>query len=63
MATAVYSKQRGITYYLHKKLAGRGKSHYIYFFSKDPDGAIDIPPYLEVVMNSKGFPLVRRKGK
>ncbi len=50
-----HKNSRGDTYWLHQK----GK---LFFFSRNPEGAIDLPPHLEVFENSRtGLPMVRKK--
>ncbi len=49
-----YKNQRGQTYYLHQ----RGK---LFFFSKDPQGAIEMPPGRIVKENPRtGLPLLAK---
>jgi hypothetical protein len=50
-----HKNSKGKTYWLHSK----GK---LLFFSKNPEGAIDLPDNLEVFENSRtGLPMVRKK--
>ncbi len=50
-----YTNSKGIKYYLHK----RGG---LLFFSKDPNGAIDLPEGFEVKENPRtGLPIVKKK--
>lgn len=46
---------KGVKFYLHSK----GK---LFFFSKDPNGAVDLPENLEVFENPRTkLPIVRKK--
>lgn len=55
-----YISKKGEKWWLHKT-EGRGGT-VIYFFSKDPIDAIDIPKGWEVVENPKtGLPILRKK--
>jgi len=50
-----HKNSKDVTYWLHQ----RGK---LFFFSKSPEGAIDLPSHLEVFENSRtGLPMVRKK--
>jgi hypothetical protein len=50
-----HKNSKGVTYWLHN----RGK---LFFFSKNPEGAIDLPDNLEVFENPRtGLPMVRKK--
>ena len=50
-----HKNSKGVTYWLHN----RGK---LFFFSKNPEGAIDKPDNLEVFENPRtGLPMVRKK--
>ncbi|MBN2202620.1 MAG: hypothetical protein JW700_00315 [Candidatus Aenigmarchaeota archaeon] len=50
-----HTNSKGNTYWLHSK--GR-----LFFFSKKPEDAIDLPENLEVFENSRtGLPMVRKK--
>jgi hypothetical protein len=50
-----HTNSRGQTYWLHQK----GK---LFFFSRNAEGAIDLPSHLEVFENSRtGLPMVRKK--
>ncbi len=50
-----HTNSRGETFWLHQK----GK---LFFFSRNPEGAIDLPPNLEVFENPRtGLPMVRKK--
>ncbi len=51
-----YSQQnsKGTTYYLHS----RGK---LFFFSKDPNGSIDLPDNMTVVEGKTGMLMVKKK--
>jgi hypothetical protein len=51
-----HTNSRGQTYYLHTR-GGR-----LFFFSKDPAGAIDLPEKFNVVENPRtGLPMVKKK--
>ncbi|MEM5836530.1 MAG: hypothetical protein QW451_01170 [Candidatus Aenigmatarchaeota archaeon] len=54
------SKKNGQKFWLHMKVKGNAK---IYYFSKDPTGALfDLPRGYEVVENPKtGMPFLRKK--
>jgi len=58
-----HTNSRGQTYYLHTKevtLRG-GRIQRIFFFSKDPSGAIDMPEGYEVVESKRtGLPLLKK---
>lgn len=50
-----HTNSRGQTYWLHQK----GK---LFFFSRSPEGSIDLPSHLEVFENPRtGLPMVRKK--
>jgi hypothetical protein len=50
-----HKNSRDVTFWLHS----RGK---LFFFSKSPEGAIDLPDGLEVFENARTrLPMVRRK--
>lgn len=54
-----HTNSRGQTYYLHTR-EGKGGAR-LYFFSKDPSGAIDLPPGFQIVENPRtGLPLVKK---
>ncbi len=47
--------KKGVKYYLHSK-------GHLMFFSKKPEGSIDLPENMTVVENSKtGLPMVKKK--
>jgi hypothetical protein len=49
-----YTNSKGVKYYLHQ----RGK---LLFFSKNPEGAVDLPPGLKVEENPRtGLPMVKK---
>lgn len=51
-----YTNSKGVKYYLHTK---GGK---LFYFSKDPTDAIDLPEGMEVSENPKtGLPMIRKK--
>lgn len=54
------SKKNGQSFWLHMKVKGNAK---IYYFSKDPKGALfDLPRGYEVVENPKtGMPFLKKK--
>jgi hypothetical protein len=56
----VYINKKKEKYYLHMR--GRGR-RILYYFSKDPNGALpEIPPGFEVFENEKsGLPMLRKK--
>ncbi len=56
----VYKTKKGEKYWLHVKEKGKAK---IYYFSKDPSGALfSLPAGYEVVENPKtGLPFLRKK--
>ncbi len=50
-----HKNSKGITYYFHRK-------GHLQYFSKDPNGAVEIPPEFEIVENQRtGLPLAKRK--
>ena len=50
-----FKNKKGITYYLHNK-------GYLYYFSKDKKGAIDLPKGLKAIESAKtGLPVVKKK--
>lgn len=50
-----YKNSKGNTYYLHS----RGR---LFYFSKDPAGAIDLPPgYQAMESQATGLPLLKKK--
>ena len=48
------ANSKGNTYYLHN----RGK---LFFFSKDPNDAVDLPEHLTVVEGPTGMLMVKKK--
>ena len=60
-----YKNRKGQTYWLHFKdvrLKSTGKIQRIYYFSKDPKGAIDLPPGFKVIESARtGLPLLKKK--
>jgi hypothetical protein len=55
-----FTNSKGQVYYLHSK-EGKGGAK-LFFFSKDPSGAIDLPEGFEVFENPKtALPMIRRK--
>jgi hypothetical protein len=55
-----FTNSKGQVYYLHSR-EGRGGAK-LFFFSKDPSGAIDLPEGFEVFENPKtSLPMIRRK--
>jgi hypothetical protein len=47
--------------YLHKVLT-KTKKAFLWFFSKNEQGSVDLPPDREVIESSiSGYPLVRKK--
>jgi hypothetical protein len=54
-------KKTGEKVYLHKVLNGTGRA-FLWFFSKNAQDSIDLPPDLEIVENPRtGYPFVRKK--
>jgi len=50
-----HTNSKGQKYWLHQKGS-------LFFFSKNPEGAIDLPDHLEVFENPRtGLPMVRKK--
>jgi len=50
-----HKNSRGDTFWLHQKRS-------LFFFSRNPEGAIDLPSHLEVFENPRtGLPMVRKK--
>lgn len=47
--------KKGVEFWLHS----RGK---LFFFSKNPEGAIDLPENLTVIEGPTGLPMVKKKG-
>lgn len=57
--TYVYKKKDGTKFWLHMKQRGKVV---LYYFSKDPRDAINLPRGYEVVENSKAFlPFLKKK--
>lgn len=55
-----FTNSKGQVYYLHSR-EGKGGAK-LFFFSKDPNGAIDLPEGFEVFENPKtSLPMIRRK--
>jgi hypothetical protein len=55
-----FTNSKGQVYYLHSREGRRGAK--LFFFSKDPSGAIDLPEGFEVFENPKtSLPMIRRK--
>jgi hypothetical protein len=55
-----YKNSKGQVFFLHSK-DGKGGAK-LFFFSKNPSDAIDLPDGFEVIENPKTFlPMVRRK--
>lgn len=68
MAFSHVSKKSGVTYWLHLKEVERksdGGITKLYYFSKDPKGAIDAVPEGRVVMENErtGLPILGSKNK
>lgn len=64
MGYSQVSKKSGATYHLHSKdvpLKNTGKVQTIYFFSKKPEGSIDLPDGREVIENPRSGLLFLRK--
>lgn len=65
MGFSVVSEKSGATYYLHSKdvpLKNTGRVQTIYFFSKNPEGSIDLPAGREVIQNKRsGLPFLKKK--
>ena len=58
----VYENKKKKKYYLHE-YTGTGKKR-MYYFSKDPKDAIDLPPGREVVESTKtGLPMLKKREK
>ena len=54
-----HTNSRGQTYHLHTR-EGKGGAR-LFFFSKDPNGSIDLPPGFQIVENPRtGLPLVKK---
>jgi hypothetical protein len=50
-----HTNSKGLKYYLHSK----GK---LFFFSKSPEGSIDLPTNFDVIENKRtGLPMVKKK--
>ncbi len=60
-----YKNKRGQAYHLHTKevtLKSTGRKQRIFFFSKDPNGAIELPSGYGIVENTKtGLPFLKKK--
>ncbi|MEM5836197.1 MAG: hypothetical protein QXR09_00940 [Candidatus Aenigmatarchaeota archaeon] len=55
-----FTNSKGQIYYLHSK-EGKGGAK-LFYFSKDPSGAIDLPEGFEVFENPKTcLPMIRKK--
>ncbi len=63
--TYSYKNKRGQMYYLHTqevKLKSTGRKQRIFFFSKKPSGAIEMPKGYGIVENKRtGLPFLKRK--
>jgi len=54
-------KRTGEKVYLHKVLNGTRRA-YLWYFNKNQQDAVDLPPDLEIIESStSGYPLVRKK--
>lgn len=56
-----YTNKKGIRFYLHKKKGRQGIT--IYYFSKNEEGAIQLPENYEVVEGSRGLPVLKKTGE
>jgi len=55
-----HTNSRGIKYYLHKRVGKGGAT--LFFFSKKPEGSIDLPEKFKVIENERtGLPMVKKK--
>ncbi len=55
-----YANSKGVTYYLHERAMPNG--NVLHFFSKDPAGAVALPPGYDVIENPKtGLPFIKKK--
>lgn len=50
---------KGVTYFLHSR-EGKGGAK-LFFFSKDPNGSVDLPSEYETIEGPTGLPMVKRK--
>ena len=59
-----YVNKKGQKYYLHSKivvLRNTGKEQKIYFFSKNPEGSVELPEGYKVVENPRtGLPFLKK---
>jgi len=54
-------KKTGDTVYLHKVLNGTGRA-FLWYFNKNAQDAVDLPPEFEIVENPRtGYPFVKKK--
>ena len=61
MVTAVKMSDGSILYLHEKPSPYQGHKHKLYYFSHNPEGAIDLPEGFEIIANTRnGFPCVRR---
>lgn len=51
--------KKGIKYFLHKRVGKGGAT--LFFFSKNPEGAIDKPEKYVVIEAPTGLPMLKRK--
>jgi len=58
LGTYSYAAKDGQQYFLHEK-GGRGGTK-LYYFSKNPEGAISLPEGYEAMESTHGLPLLRK---
>lgn len=54
-----HTNSKGQTYHLHTKTTARGAK--LFFFSKDPNGSIELPDIYTVMEGPTGLPMVKKK--
>lgn len=54
-----HTNSRGQKYFLHSR-EGRGGAK-LFFFSKSPEGAIDLPEIYMIIEGPTGLPMVKKK--
>lgn len=55
-----HTNSRGQTYWLHKRVGKGGAT--LYFFSKNAEEGIDLPPEFTIIENPRtGLPMVKKK--
>ena len=56
-----YTNKKGNTYYLHRRVYAAHKT-FVWFFSRNPEGAVELPVFYEVIESPRSqHPVIRKK--